>query len=77
MGSVVSAPGKGLPGVRVLLDGTPIGTSDAAGKFTLASLHPGVYTVSFQHGKIEFTLVNLVQISVTIPIIVRTVSHLI
>lgn len=52
MGSVLKASGgSGISGVRVLSDGNPIGTTDATGKFTLASLQPGVYRLSFQHGK--------------------------
>ncbi|XP_068626360.1 BOS complex subunit NOMO3 [Battus philenor] len=54
VGSVVNAPGgDGISGVRVLSDGIPIGTTDASGKFTLASLRPGVYTLSFQHEQCE------------------------
>ncbi|CAG4950717.1 unnamed protein product [Parnassius apollo] len=54
VGSVLNAPaGEGIPGVHVLSDGTPIGTTDSTGKFTLPSLRPGVYTLSFKHEQCE------------------------
>ncbi|XP_059054795.1 BOS complex subunit NOMO1 [Achroia grisella] len=49
-----SAGGAGLKGVRVLVDGRPVGTTDAAGKFTLTNLQPATYKLGFQHEQCEF-----------------------
>ncbi|KAH9635740.1 hypothetical protein HF086_013848 [Spodoptera exigua] len=51
VGSVVkSVGGPGLSGARVLLDGNAVGTTDGTGKFTLPTLQPSTYTLSFEHG---------------------------
>ncbi|XP_013175735.1 PREDICTED: nodal modulator 1, partial [Papilio xuthus] len=60
VGSVLNAPGgEGMSGVRVLFDGTPVGTTDATGKFTLPSLKPGLYTLTFQHEQCEVEEVHM------------------
>ncbi|KAM3960853.1 LOW QUALITY PROTEIN: BOS complex subunit NOMO1 [Aphomia sociella] len=46
--------GKGMKGVRVLLDGRPVGTTDSVGKFTLSNIQPGTYTLSYQYEQCEF-----------------------
>ncbi|PZC72764.1 hypothetical protein B5X24_HaOG210605 [Helicoverpa armigera] len=61
VGTVVkSVGGPGLAGAQVLLDGTPIGKSDAAGKFTLPNLQPSTYTIGFQHEQCELDDIQLV-----------------
>ncbi|XP_026738315.1 nodal modulator 3, partial [Trichoplusia ni] len=55
VGTVVSSTGgPGMAGARVLLDGEPIGNTDATGKFTLPNLQPATYTLGFQHEQCEF-----------------------
>lgn len=52
VGNVVSSVGgPGISGARILLDGEPIGNSDASGKFTLPNLQPATYKLGFEHGK--------------------------
>ncbi|XP_075989441.1 BOS complex subunit NOMO2 [Anticarsia gemmatalis] len=67
VGSVVSSlGGPGMSGARVLLDGEPIGNTDATGKFTLPNLQPATYTLGFQHEQCQFDDTQLV-ISTTGP----------
>ncbi|XP_037298706.1 nodal modulator 3 isoform X3 [Manduca sexta] len=61
VGTVITSPGgKGISGARVLLDGEPVGKTDATGKFTLPSLQPSTYMLSAQHEQCEFDEVQLV-----------------
>ncbi|CAH0724463.1 unnamed protein product, partial [Brenthis ino] len=63
IGSVLSSPaGDGMSGVRVLLNGEPVATSDASGKFTLTGLKPATYVLNFEHDKSQF---EEVQVTVT------------
>ncbi|XP_041975395.1 nodal modulator 1 [Aricia agestis] len=63
VGSVLSAPGgSGMAGVRVLMGGEPIATTNKAGQFPMRDLKPGVYTLTFQHEQCEIEATR-VQVS--------------
>lgn len=54
--------GDGISGVRVLLDGEPVATTDATGQYALKDLKPNTYTLKFQHGKsLLYQLCNYVN----------------
>lgn len=53
-GVVVDSLRVGLPGARVFAEGTGIeSVTDAEGRFTLAGLEPGLYSVGFTHPYLE------------------------
>ncbi|XP_047519963.1 nodal modulator 1 [Pieris napi] len=64
VGSVIAAKGgKSMPGARVSVNGQAVGTTDSAGKFTLTSMTPGVYTVTLQHEHCEWEPIEVVVTS--------------
>lgn len=53
-GVVVDSLRVGLPGARVFAEGTGIeSVTDAEGRFTLAGLEPGLYSIGFTHPYLE------------------------
>lgn len=57
--------GEGLPGVNVIVEGTPLGAAtDADGTYIILNVPPGLYTISFEYIGYQRVVVREVRVNV-------------